>query len=387
MSMNKLKIAAYLSLLLLLTGCWDNLELINRAFVMGVALDETEKGKVQLTTQAYNPSRGVQGEGGGGQGSQNYINIRTTEDSVNEAVRDIPRHIGRKAQWGHLYVIVISEEFARNQGLEEVLAFFFRDHEPRLTASVVITKGKAADFLEMEPLMEITTGQQLSENEEMSHKYSQKTIDSNLLKLAIQTRNQVGNGLLPYFHKIEHASETSPTVAGITLLKKGKMVGNLPTEKAERLLLIRDEYQGGMIQLPCKNDPSTIEVIEIVSAETSLKPIIKDDSLTVKVSSEIEAVLQQLTCSKTDSPEAEKELEKRLEQYIEKELEKTINVLQEKQFDAMDLGDKVYAKNPSVWKRWKKDWDQRFADSEFEFDVQIRITSSGTSSGKPWFSE
>lgn len=372
------------SLLLLLTGCLDTLQLTHRAFVMGIALDETKEGKVLLTTQVYVPS--LQSEKG--KGNKSYINIQTTGDTVVKTIRDIPIHLGRKTHWGHLRSIVISEKLARKKKMAEVLEFFYRDHEPRITSSVLISKGNAADCLEKKPWMETTMGQQILANEQSTAEFSNKTIETNLLTLALQTRSEVSNSIIPLVYIEEKHEAPSISVAGIALLKKNKMIGHLPSNDIEGLQIIRNEYRGGMLQiLPCQTKPEKIEVVEVLSSQTTLKPVIKDDSLNVQISNKMEIALQELKCSRIDTPETERKFVERLEQALKKELKETVSLLQKKQFDAIDLGNKVYAKNPTLWRHWKKDWDQRFADSNFEFDVKIRIINSGTTSGKPMFSE
>ncbi|MFP3126536.1 Ger(x)C family spore germination protein [Ectobacillus funiculus] len=372
------------SLLLLLTGCLDDLQLTRRAFVMGIALDETEAGKVLLTTQVYVPSP----KGEKRKGSKGYINVRTTGDTVAKAIRDIPIHLGRKTHWGHLRSIVISEKLARKKRMAEVLELFYRDHETRITSSVLISKGNAADYLKKEPWIEMTMGQQILANEESTADFSNKTVKTNLLTLILQTRSQVGNSIIPRIYIEEEHEFPSIDVAGIVLLKKNKMIGYLPPGNIEGLQIIRNEYRGGMLQiLPCQTQPEKIEVVEVLSSQTTLKPVIKDESLNVQIANKMEIVLQELKCSRIDAPEKERKFVERLEQALKKELKETISLLQEKQFDAIDLGNKVYAKNPTLWKRWKNNWDQRFADSNFEFDVKIRIINSGTTNGKPMFSE
>jgi spore germination protein KC len=351
---------------------------------MGVALDETEEGKVMLTTQVYTPSP----QDDIGNKGKIYHNVRTTDDTVVEAIRDIPIHIGRKAHWGHLRSIVIGEELARNKGIAEILEFFYRDHEPRITSSIMISKGKAADYLEKEPWMEMTPGQQILVNEEASAKFSNKTIKTTLLTLILQMRSEVGNSFIPQVYIEEKHETPSTSVAGIFLLKKDKLIGHLPPGNIASLQIIRNEYQGGMFQrLPCQTEPDNIEVVEVVSSQTTLKPVIKDDSLIVQVSNKMEVAIQELKCSDTGKPEKENEFVERLEQALKKELKETVTLLQEKQFDAIDLGNKVYSQDPALWKSWKNNWEQRFADSDFEFEVKIRIITHGTTSGKPVFSE
>jgi spore germination protein KC len=363
------------------------MELTNRAFAIGVAIDETEEGKILLTTQFYKPSPvGTKG-GQGGEQAKTYLNVKTTDDTVVEAIRDIPIHIGRKAHWGHVRSIIIGEELARKRHLGEVLELFYRDHETRVTSTTMIVKGKAADYLQMKPMMESTIGQQLLINEENSSKTSQNTIDMKLLQFAIQMKSEMNDSLLPYAYKHSHDSESSSSVAGVAMIKKGKMIAVLSPPNIEKLQMLLDEYRNGMLEVPCQKQPKKMEVVEVLSAKTKLKPMFKNDLLKVNGSIKLEVALQELGCSKLFTPEEEKKFVINVEKHIEKELKKTITLLQEKQFDAIGLGNKIYAKDPALWKRWKKDWEQRFSDAQFEFDVKVRIINSGTTTEKPFFSK
>ncbi|WP_156829512.1 Ger(x)C family spore germination protein [Paenibacillus ginsengihumi] len=371
--------------LFLLTGCWDSLELHERSFVMGIALDETEDDKLQLTAQIYKPAPG--GAQSNQCGQKSYVNIPIVENTVSEAVRKIPIHLGRKAHWGHLRTILIGEKLAREKGVGEILEFFYRDHEPRITSSVMIAKGKAADCLDQQPLMELTTGQQLLQNERAANRYSQRTLEINLLKLAKQARSELGNTMLPYAFIARKDAETSASVAGLALLKAGKLVGSLSSEHVDRLKMIRDEFDNGMIQVPCPTQPDKMEVVEVISSTSTLTPVIKGDALKVSVLTKMDIALQELSCSRTDDPEKEKKFAKHFEQFLEKELQKTVAQLKKEKFDGLDLGNKLYAKDPALWKRWKNSWERRFVDSEFDFHVKIRMISSGTTRGKPMLSK
>jgi spore germination protein KC len=380
-----MKISFCILLFLFCTGCWDALELSERGFIMGIAVDQTEDKGIMITTQIHKPTpKGGQSQPGG---ENESINVRTFGDSFIEAMRDIPIHIGSKAQLSHTNSIIISEELARNQNIGEILELFYRDHEARITTTIMITKGKAANYLEKKPIRENTMGQQLYSNAKGSADISNKSMDMDLLKLALQMKSEVGNSFVPYVYIQSHGKKSSASVAGVVLLKKGIMLDAFPASKMEYLRILSNEYRNGMISIPCKKQPKKTEVVEIVSLKTSLKPVIQNNTLNVFTSVNIEAVIQELNCSKTDEQENEKKFVQYLEQNIKKQLKDTISLLQMKKFDAIGLGNKIYAKDPALWKKWKKDWDEKFKDSHFIFDVKARITNSGTNIGRPTFSK
>jgi spore germination protein KC len=389
--MNKLILIGLCFLsLLLLTACWDAEELTDRGFILGHGLD-LDKDQIVVTSQVYRPtvssSQGQISVNGSGGNEASYTNIKTTGKSVFDAIRHVPLYIGRMTNSSHLRIILISEDLVRQKNLGDILEVFYRKNDIRITSPVMITKGKAADYFELKPLMEKTISEQIFASQMHSAHTSQNTVDTNLLRLAQQMKSEVGNSILPYVNIKQDHDRLTPGVYGVALFKKGKMIGKLPPEKVEKLNILLNKYQDGVVEVPCQTQPRKEESFEINSLKTVMKPILKKDSLQVNTSVKMEVILEELACSKSLKPEEENELEKRIEQKVKKNLKETIAILQAKKFDAINLGNKVYAKDANLWRKWRKDWDQRFANAHFTFDVQVRIISSGTATGKHFFSK
>lgn len=368
-----------LSSLFLLTGCWDRAELPEKGFVMGVAIDAVKGGKISLNTQVYRPSQGV--TTGAKPAETAYMNVTTENDTVSRAIRDIPINLGRKTQWSHLRLIIIGEKLAREQKIYDILEIFYRDHEPRLTVSVMIGKGKADQYLKIKPLIENTTSQQLFQSGKSSATNSGKTIFTNLLKMGLQLKSEVGNALVPYVYFTDDPP-TITNVAGAAMIKKGKLVGRIEPRRLEYIQMLTGEYQSGMLDIPCPNSsPKTkkLESVEVVHFQSKLQPsVVAGHSLKVRVKIKMELSLVELTCSKIKTIKDEKKFAKNVEETIKERLEEITDWLKQKKFDALGLGNKVYQENPHLWKQWKTDWDNRFARTQFDIDVMVRIINSGT---------
>lgn len=376
-----------LSLLIVLTGCWDQAELPQKAFVMGIALDKAGKGKIKLTTQVFKPTQGV-GMIGTKSSTVAYANVTTIDATLPRAIRDIPINLGRKAQWSHTRLIIIGEELAREQEIFRLLEFFFRDHEPRLTVSIMISQGRAEKYLKMKPIIENTISQQLFQSEKSSASNSGKTIAINLLKLGLQMKSQVGDAVVPYLY-LSKDGKTVTNIAGTAMLKKGKLVGKMAPDKAEILQIIRNKYKRGMIDIPCKSptkNKQNMEAVEIISIKSKWQPtVMKEDSLKVHVKVNAEIAIMELSCSKLETIDDEIKFAKKVEETIKQRITETTNWFKKNKFDAIGLGNKIYQKKPTLWKQWKPNWDDRFAESEFDIAVDVTVINSGTSIGSPVF--
>jgi spore germination protein KC len=369
------------AVLLILSGCWNQTELIEWGFVMGVALDQGEDGKIILTAQVYRPGGEQTGPGSATTEDPNIL-VQTIDDSLFEAIRDITLHLGRKAQWSHMRVILIGEEMARNTDIGKLVDFYYRDHEPRHTISVIITKGKAEAILNKQPVIEDTTGHQLRMLKRLAHMYSGKTLDTTLLSLAREMHSEHSDAAIAYVYEDKKA-HNDYTVAGLALIKKGKMTEVLPSHLAEGLVMLRDDYTSGIIEIACPGKEEETESLEVLSLKTNMKPKLKDGEVAVKVDSHVKGAIGELRCTGIETREDEKEFVKKMEEQIKKEMKETIDFLQEKKIDILGIGNKVYSMNPRVWKEMKPEWDQKFAEISFDVQVNLKLVTTGTVIGGP----
>lgn len=371
-----------------LTGCWDRMELPERAFVMGAALDADDSGRFVLTVQVYKPSQSV-----GPQGSKSgnsFVNIRTVDNSLTEAIRDIPIHLGRKAQWSHMRIILIGEELARKHGLKETLDFFYRDHEPRLTTTLTVTEGKAADYLEVKPLIERTVSQQLFQSQKSTAANSSKAPGMNLYRLALQLKGQVGDAYIPYMYMDGSGMSNEPNAAGAAMVKKGVMVDVLPPNLVEGLLMLLNEYKGGIIEIECPSDKkkqgkAAFDYKESVEAQrltSKIEPKPKGDHLDVDIRLHLRAAVTELRCTQLDTMDKERKFADRIANEITGIVEELVDRLKKEKVDVLDIGNRIYTKNPALWKRWKDDWDDIFASARFHVKTEVEIINTGTEVGK-----
>ncbi|SEM53349.1 germination protein, Ger(x)C family [Paenibacillus sp. cl141a] len=167
-----LKFMILLLLCSLLTGCWDRMEIEERAVVLGISIDTAGKnveiredeishlrGKypapkqemIQLSVQIALPGRIPLGPGEGGasgEGAQETVWVLdVVGHTVDDAMMNLQQQISGKLFFGHLRVIVVSEEFAR-KGMENLNDYLHRNAEVRRMAWLMVSKGKARELME-----------------------------------------------------------------------------------------------------------------------------------------------------------------------------------------------------------------------------------------------
>ena len=137
MNLRKLIILPCLLLILLmLTSCWNYREVNEMAIVIGAAIDKGKTEKYMLTVELLDVS--------GGQETKLSTRILSVEgETVFDAVRRFILLEGKRGYWGHIRILIISEEIARDD-ITGVLNFFRQDAETRGDLYVIVSKGYSA---------------------------------------------------------------------------------------------------------------------------------------------------------------------------------------------------------------------------------------------------
>ncbi|WP_335871837.1 Ger(x)C family spore germination protein [Bacillus sp. 2205SS5-2] len=385
MKASRIILSLLISVIFLLSGCWDQNELPVYGFVQAVSIDlsEEDENKLVLTTQFIKPSPKISSSGNSS--GEAYINVQTEGDSTFEAIRDITNHLGRKAQWSHTRIILLSEELVKKRELGELLEFFYRDHEPRLLMNLAVTQGRSQDYLNVQPFIENTISQQLKEIERIAQKFSAKTVEATLLTLGTELKSELKTGTIPYFTMGTHQH---PVVSGISMFQKGKMVDTLSPIESEGLLMLTNRYNSGIIEIPCKtSDRELIETVEVMGVTSKSKFKLNNNKLSFDESLTIEASIGELKCTSLDNSEALSEFNKIVEKEVKKNLLDTINRLQEDKIDALGIGNDVYRQQPDLWGEIKDQWPSIFGSASYTIKVKVNTMNSSSDVGKPFFLE
>src|SRR5699024_9645129 len=136
----------YCAVTLLLTGCWGQVNIEDRGYVAGVAVDKSDEktsGHDQITVmnQFVIPSKlgGVEQSSGD---AKPFTKLSASGRTLSEISQEMSALTARQPFYEHLKIIVFSEELTKEPGAFESLAdVFIRYHEMRRATRVIIAGG------------------------------------------------------------------------------------------------------------------------------------------------------------------------------------------------------------------------------------------------------
>lgn len=379
--------ACWLSLccaLFLLTGCWDRIEIDQRGFVVGVAIDFNEnrsKNKYKGTYQIVVPSglrKSSQGQSGAGSPGKAYFNLSSSENSMPAISAKMSTRTSRTPYFEHLKIIVISSEVAKEDTrFAHLLDFFLRNSEMRRNVQILITEGKAADILDIQANNEATPIDYITsiarndvKSNYMLHESRIGDVHEYLVKhnsFAIQTINMEDEGI-------------SLTGSAIFDGRTKKMIGFLTGEETQGLNFITEKVKGGIIEAKVEGHSIGFQV-ERAKSKISMHQL-SPTKFKFNINLVTEGTLDKSIAGydPTDS-EAIQTLEKSIEDSIQTNTHKTIKKLQQTyKKDALGLGAFLFQNHYKIWKPIAEDWEEGlhlFTQSEINVRTEVIIRRIG----------
>jgi spore germination protein KC len=141
----KKKIFLLLLTTLLVTGCWDHLELNNIAIVSGIALDKTKDDKILLTF-LIPTSKAIKSSKESLSTLEEYSLIVSDKgDGILDAYNNIQKKLSRKIFLAQINGIIIGEDLAK-EGISNILDFFLRFPNSNPKVNIFFTQEKASEI-------------------------------------------------------------------------------------------------------------------------------------------------------------------------------------------------------------------------------------------------
>ncbi|MBL0389022.1 Ger(x)C family spore germination protein [Tumebacillus sp. ITR2] len=144
---NPLLVGVLLLAILCTTGCWDQEELEDLAFVTMIGIEEgNEKEMVRVTYDISNPNAYGRQQGGGDRISSSQI--MTLEYPSLTVTRDLFNiTIPRKISLVHTKVLIVSESFARKNSVVRAIESLIRERQFRRDIILITCKDSAEEFI------------------------------------------------------------------------------------------------------------------------------------------------------------------------------------------------------------------------------------------------
>lgn len=378
--MHKKKILAIMIFFVtfLTTGCWNYVGLNEMTIVAGVAIDKQDN-MYTLTFEIYNIQEAAVGEP-----IKSKI-IESTGETIFDAVRNAKKRAFNKLYFAQSKIIIVSEQIAKEEGINSVIDWFTRDPEIRETLQIVISQEEtAATLLKADKLTSNIASTEIQNIVEKDQKITSTSENKQLYKIFNILSSDGISLTLPAIHVVSNNDKSVCELNGVAVFKADKLVNYLTSEETKYYILAKGKVDGGIININTKikeNDTDLKNVsLEIKSSISSQKYISQEkNNIKIKVSTITEVTLgefidlnQKLT--NIDITNLEKEAGKIIKKRIEDVISKIQN---DYQTDILGYGSLLYRTNPRQWEKIKDVFDEEFKNIDVIVESKVKILNTG----------
>lgn len=374
-----------LLLLFLLTGCWNYQELNSIAISTAIGVDKNDDGKYEVSTMIANSRK----EQSSSKESESQSIIFTgVGNTISEAFKDIDLYNPRRNYIGHVSVVVISDEVAKN-GLNDILDFSARNPESTKRFQMVIAKNcKAKDILKILTPLETFSAQNISNNLKYSRD-SQATSTAILYSDFIYNLLEKGmNPILPSVilkgdkkdgAKDESLQQTVPDafikINNLALFKDYKLVGFANANESRGINLLKSTIEQLTVNIKMDNKYITFKLLD---SKTKSKIKFNDKPIiNVEIKGIATLVEDNSNHSLTDQ-KVMKEIEKKINKKIEELANQGLEIAKKNNTDVFGYGNLIYKNYPNYFKKFK-DWDKEgFKDLDVKIKSNVVLSTTGS---------
>lgn len=385
-----------LTISILSTSCVGNVEIQELAIVTAMGID-LEGNKVIVTVEVIDPTSENREEDNSKLSGVMYI--QGEGNTVYDAMRNTGLFFDRGLLFGHSYIIIFGEEFAK-KGITDIIDFMLRDSGPREKSYLLVAKGKRADeILGVNAGMVKSTGSYLR-NALDNFKYNGKCIPIPLaeyLRYYYDKNNEVVLGTVGIIEKPEidiNKRKENPsiyflTVGGGSVFKEDKLIGYYSEDEMLGFNFIVGDIKEAVISFktPVKENLDK-KIIGSHSGYTTIKTLkklinknieIREDNIHLNIDIYLTASLMEVNQAldinqKSVLNDIEKACSKEIERLVSNTIEKSKKEFKQDNFSISVL---MHHQHPEVWKEIKDDWHNIFTGISYSVNVKTKVVKAG----------
>lgn len=359
------------------TGCWDKIEINERAFVSVIGIDKYNKINDGISfdsdqfevTYVYPNLKAV---GKNGQGTPVFT-ISDIGNNLFEVSKKLTTTSNKTVFLAHTKAIILGEDLLHSPDtLHKVLDGLSRDPTIGRKANMLIAKGSVKELLDVKTEVEPMLGVYISELLEAKSRGG-RFLPITLGDLLQKLHNQ-GTALMPVISKFEERLK----INGCGVIKGYELAGYLDGVENESIMILLNELKSDEVTFSHRG----ITIPYIITTSNATKKVeFANDQIKFHFDINIEGYIEQYKLG-TGEIIMEEELIKAMEQEVAKKIEKQIQALIKKiqteyGVDVFKVGEYLNKFEPTLWQEYDKDWNKKFQNIPVIVNVTAKIRRIG----------
>ena len=375
----------------LLSGCWDKVEIDRLNFISTIAVDPGEEigkekelksinpeepfaeGNIKKINVTYGfPDMSMLGADKSGSAEEKYINTQaySMQDASSEAMAKSSRDI----YMGHTKLLILSSNLlGYKDTVKEIVDYLERDPNINRMMEVVVSDGKAEDYIKFKPTTENSTQYYISGLMDNSKRNS-RILSINLNQFLILL-SESGNALLPRITLDQEKKELILT--GAAIIKNYELKGYFTPLELMDIQLLSDKFNIGKKVIYIEGHP--VDFL-INGYERKMKVVEEGDKLAINIDINLEGQLGGYFVDKKvlGKKEELQRLQNTFNKSIGEECEKIMEIAKvEFEIDPFGVKEHIEKFKPSLWNKIEKKWPEKYRNASVNVNVNTEMRRIG----------
>ena len=364
---------------LILTGCWDKIEINERGFILGLGIDKLpDKEKKEkydaIKVELKYPNVAMLGMKQSMSKDPSFYKEGNGE-SFNTIIGEIETLAPFKLELSFVKVIVLGKDIIKDDKLfRDVLDGIEREKHFSRKIYLLSAKDEAQSIIKCKPKEQPIIG--LYFRDVLRHAVKEgRVVDSNLN--IISKNLQEGRDTI--LAKVENKGNSDVDINGASIIKNFKYVGDL-NDRESRIynLIVKDN--NNIVDIHVKKDDVPISY-EINRTSRKMKISEKSDALVMDLRIETEGDIAQHRIGMKGTITSNKKI-KEIEALVQAELKGDIQKLMEKlqkeyEADVVGVQENIYKHDQKLYKKTQKHWNNYYKNMIVNVEVSSKIRRIG----------
>lgn len=368
MRISKVFIALLLSAVML-TGCWDKVEIEDRIFVLGIGIDKAKEEEKANPDDRYvinfvSPIVGALKDGG----EETFSTYKTISSVFILGLNQMYERIDKKLSFQHTRVLIFGEDLLKDQQLyREVLDAVGRSHEFHRNMYVFAVPGRADEVFKIKPKFTSLLTMYVSGIAE-NNLYQSSIYKMPAFEMYDNLINSEGDTVIPTLRPTKEETK----VSGVGIIKDYKLIGYLDDKDSETLNWLNNSANGGIVAGQHNN---VLIPYKYNDFNTELKlDKVEGDKLYLTYHMESEGSAEEYIWNeRLLDQKLLDDLEHNIEKAIEDRSKKVVEKFQkEYKVDLIGVAEYLRKHHSEIYKSIEKNYESFFADNVV-IDVKAKV--------------
>ncbi|MDU1321404.1 MAG: Ger(x)C family spore germination protein [Clostridium botulinum] len=389
MKSKKCLVIMLILLTICMTGCWDKVEIDQKAFASVIGVDAgkdigkekqlkeinssasftgSKLDKIKVTYAFPDISKLGPEKGGTAVDKTMSTDAYSMQDSIDKIVNKSSRNLS----FGHLKLIVLNTSILDySSTFKEVIDYLQRQPAINRMIYIVFSEDRSEEILKFKPNMEKSVENYIIgtlENNKKNNTSSPLTLNEFL-----EETSQNSTALVPVINIDKKSKDLK--ISKVAVIKDDKIKGYISTEQANNIQLINKKFKGGTRTIIRDGSPLDYS---IENNERKIK--IRDkEKLSFDIKLNLEGQIKGHNIDKQISSKGDiNKIEEDLNKAITQDIKEVIRISQtEYNTDILDLGGFIHKYHPKLWKEIKGNWNELYKTVDINVTADTKVRRIG----------